>query len=485
MTKCRYLIEGKLYEEGIDLPAIITKLANDHNLTPKIEPTENGFSVEIEADIMDLLNFEPILFKKIANFMEIKLYTKKNQKPKKKSDSKTEKKNKKPFKLSAQYLRQEKIIAIKGNNGFHLVCNASKAQAVQALRELIKEPEKSLFIMYKSLIKAEQLILLSKKEEELLQQPQKPIVISKLRQLHRLEKVRIKHRLTPMINPINHRIGLTLIHNKLYKKLFDYIEFPIVTMDALDENGVIISDIEKLSHIYGEGIEYILDSDKDIENPKLRDILQVTYGKTQTILTDQKPDDSCEIFLGYKESKILDLKLKPLKIFENKNPRYSALALLFANLAIEKVLELKLSFDHSEIKELYKEWENSKITSTSLLTLFDAIASLSDELHDKSFIEQSIMLTEMHYEVCEEDIFEFSIKENEISIDIISAYLKNSKLKHLGSTLVNTISTIIANRAKESAKSEVRLCGELFNYRDLSELTIEKLEDEDIKAILS
>jgi len=99
----------------------------------------------------------------------------------------------------------------------------------------------------------------------------------------------------------------------------------------------------------------------------------------------------------------------------------------------------------------------------------------------QSFINQSVMLAEDKHEACEEHLFDYKIIDNEIEIEI---NLQNSKLNYLSSTLTNTIATIITQIAKEQ-DLDVHLSGELFDYKNLSELTIEKLEDEDIKAILS
>lgn len=483
MSLYKYVIEGKLYVKDIDFISQISILTDEFDLFAETEKTENGFLIKIEATQELLVDFEPKLFKKITTLMEIRLYTKKELKSPKRGIM-SEIKNNKEFKQCAQYLRQEKIIAVKGENSYHLVCNASKLKAVQVLRSVISQPEKPLSVMYKNIQKAQKLILLSPKEEALLLSTKRPIVVAKLRNLHRLEKVKYKHKLTPLINTINQRINLSLAHNDLYKKLFEDIDFPIVSIDAKTKDDTIISDKNILMKTYGNHIEHILESNIDISNPKPREVLQITYGKTQSFEPKIKAkDEAFEVCLDYEKSIISKFKFKPLKLLKNDEPKYKALSLLFAKLPIEQILELKLSFTTAEIKKEYQNWQDNINTyeSNSLISLFDAIASLSGDLQQKSFIDHSIMLTEKHYEVCEEDLFDFEIKDNEVEIDIITRYLKNSKLKHLGSTLVNTISTIITQIAKEQ-DLDVHLSGELFHYRDLIELTIEKLEDEDIKV---
>jgi hydrogenase maturation factor HypF (carbamoyltransferase family) len=473
MSKYQYIIEGTPYDKDIDLVSKLLTLTTKFNLSGKIEKTENGYLIEIEADEKALLDFEPQLFKKLTSLIEIRLYTKKQPKPSKNTTD-----SNKAFKTCAQLLRQEKIIAIKGKNGFHLVCSASKSKAVLALRALISEPDKPLSVMYKNIQKARHLVLLSSKEEALLKSDKKPFVIAKLRNLHRLEKIKYKHKLTPLINTINQRITLSLPYNELYERLFNEIEFPIVSLDT-----TMISK-DALLQAYGDSLDYILESNNKIEKVKPREVLQIVYGKTQSITAKLQPQQKVfEVYLDYEKSIISNFKFQPFKLLETNQPKYKALSLLFTKLSIEQILKLELPFTDNEIIELHKSWEKSTTTSDSLIDLFDAVASLSGELHEKSFIDHSIMLAENYHEACEEHLFEFKITDNEIEIDVISEYLQNSKLNYLSSTLVNTIATIITQIAKEQ-DLDVHLSGELFHYKNLSELTIEKLEDEDIKAIL-
>lgn len=437
MSKCQYIIEGRLYNKETDLVSKILTLTAVFDLSAEIEKTENGYLIEIEADKEKLLGFEPELFKKLASLMEIRLYTKKEPKLPKKSVTN----DNKPFKICARLLRQDKIIAIKGNNGFHLVCSASKSKAVRALRALISQPDKPLTIMYKDIRKARHFVLLSSKEEALLTSDTKPFVVARLRNLHRLEKAKYKHKLTPLINTLNQRITLSLPHNGLYERLFNEIEFPLVSIDANIDN-------------YRDNLEYILESDEEIQAPNKREVLQVVYGKTQSIEPKiEIKEKAFEVCLDYEKSTIGNFKFKPFNLL----------------------------FTDTEIKKLHKSWNKNRVKENSLLYLFDAITSLSGELHQKSFINQSVMLAEDKHEACEEHLFDYKIIDNEIEIEI---NLQNSKLNYLSSTLTNTIATIITQIAKEQ-DLDVHLSGELFDYKNLSELTIEKLEDEDIKAILS
>jgi len=480
MNISKYIIKGKEYNKEIDFIQEITNFINSFNVKSDIKKVENGFVIEINTLLVNINEFETQLLKKVMNLIEIKLYTKKEIN----KEENTSKENRielseKLFKSYAKYLRQEKLLAIKYNGSYHLVCNGAKTQAVLNLRELIKKSYEPLPVIYKSVNKAKQLIMLSTKEQELLLSPTKPFIIAKLRNLHRLEKVKYKHKLTPKVNELNNRVIVSIPPNQTFEKIFEIIEFPLVTYDTF------ISDKDTLIQKYKEKIEIFIDADLDNDKKPL-EILQIIYGKVIPI----KYNLSCKcnktsICLDYKKSNIIGLELKPIKLFMQDEPKYKALSLLFSKLTLSEVMELDLPFEKQELEELFKAYQEITKTSNSLLVYFDAIASLSGELHQKNSDSQSIELTEQHYEVCEEGLYDYKIIDDEIDIDIVSAYLKNSTLKHLGSTLVNTIGTIITDRAVEKDIHEVNFCGELFYFRDLSELTIEKLEDENIKVTLT
>jgi hydrogenase maturation factor HypF (carbamoyltransferase family) len=156
---------------------------------------------------------------------------------------------------------------------------------------------------------------------------------------------------------------------------------------------------------------------------------------------------------------------------------------LFTKLPIEKVLNLNLPFTVDEIEELHNNWKSNINTKegNSLIILFDTISSLTEQLHKKSFTTQSILLSESHFEVCEEGKIDFTINDNIIDIDIISIFLTNQTPKHLYCAITNTVSFIIAEIAKKHDLA-VKLCGKIFQHRDLAELTIERLEEEDLKV---
>ncbi len=488
-----YSVKGRPYD-NINLKSHIMAFVSEHEISDAIfKETRTGFTLEIMASQDFFSSFEPILLKKLIELIDIQSYSKRKDKNHKqqashKQSNDKESKNQIALKTCIKYLIRGDIIAIKEKNGFHILSSASKAKSIQMLRDLIKQPTKPLPVVFKNMINMQKLILLSKKEQALLTSQNNPLVLAKMKNLHRLDRDRYKYVLSPLINPINKRISVSLASSKFYDQLFQQIAFPLISIDAQTQEGVIISEKRQLLETYGDRFKYIFD-DQEIEPTKNpREVYQIMYGQSRRITppeTVKKEENTFEVVLDFTQTKIADMTLAPLKILLDENhqeqPKYSALSLLFAKLPIQEILTYDLPFTVSQIESLYENWtkEINTTVSTSFLTLFDAIASLSRELHEKSFQDESVLLAEAHFEVCAEDVLAYHIEDNAIEIDVISAFLQNRSLKHLASTLVYTISTIICDVAKEKQMG-VTLNGRLLRYRDLTELTIEKLEDENL-----
>jgi hydrogenase maturation protein HypF len=74
-------------------------------------------------------------------------------------------------------LQAGQILAIKGLGGFHLACDASNANAVQTLRERKNREEKPFAIMAANLASIADWVEISPAEADLLQSPERPIVL--------------------------------------------------------------------------------------------------------------------------------------------------------------------------------------------------------------------------------------------------------------------------------------------------------------------
>jgi len=82
-----------------------------------------------------------------------------------------------PVGASLARLQSGQIVAIKGLGGFHLACDAHNADAVQRLREHKTREEKPFAIMAANLVSIADWVEISPAEADLLQTPERPIVL--------------------------------------------------------------------------------------------------------------------------------------------------------------------------------------------------------------------------------------------------------------------------------------------------------------------
>jgi hydrogenase maturation protein HypF len=109
---------------------------------------------------------------------------------------------------AAQFLREGKIVAVKGLGGYHLACNARNPQASTALRERKFRKEKPFAVMAKNLETARDLVLLSPDAEALLTSMAQPIVLAP-------KKLDL-----PGVAPENNELGVMLPYTPLHHLLF-------------------------------------------------------------------------------------------------------------------------------------------------------------------------------------------------------------------------------------------------------------------------
>lgn len=110
-------------------------------------------------------------------------------------------------------IREGGIALIKGIGGYHLCCDAKNNDAVTRLRNLKRRPKKPFAIMAKNIEVVKRECILTEKEIEILDGPQKPIILLK-RQEHSL--------IAKSVAPNNPNIGIMLPYAPVQMLLFDY-----------------------------------------------------------------------------------------------------------------------------------------------------------------------------------------------------------------------------------------------------------------------
>ena len=175
----------------------------------------------------------------------------------------------------ASYIKNGKIIAIKGIGGFHIVCNANDDGIIQKLRLSKNRPTKPFAIMCKDIHSIKHLAILSTEEEKILSSKEAPIVIVKKKDVCSLN---ISDFVAPNIN----RVGCFLPYTPFLHLLFQKLESSIIATSAnLSGEPIIIEKKDILKKL--PFVDYIVDFNRDIENALDDSLVQVVNNDIQTL----------------------------------------------------------------------------------------------------------------------------------------------------------------------------------------------------------
>lgn len=120
--------------------------------------------------------------------------------------------------LAARYLRQGKIVGVKGLGGFHLACDASDQAAVARLRQKKLRPHKPFALMAESIDLLLDHAHVTPEEKALLTSYSRPIVLLKKKAARPGRKVA---GLAPGIAPFNTCLGIMLPYTPLHYLLLE------------------------------------------------------------------------------------------------------------------------------------------------------------------------------------------------------------------------------------------------------------------------
>ncbi|MDH4220289.1 MAG: carbamoyltransferase HypF [Candidatus Aminicenantes bacterium] len=178
-------------------------------------------------------------------------------------NSKTGKDIKGGIKKAAFLLREGKILSVKGLGGFHLVCDALNAEAVQRLRKIKERKTKPLALMAKNLEIIGRFAHTSSEERAELLSPRRPIVL--------LKKKKDIQGIAPHLDEMGFMLPYTPLHYLLLED-FDLI----VATSSNKKDAPIMKDEE-------EGIDelcdYILTHDRPIHMRADDSVMKVVNGQ--------------------------------------------------------------------------------------------------------------------------------------------------------------------------------------------------------------
>ncbi|WP_345991432.1 carbamoyltransferase HypF [Sulfurimonas sp. HSL-1716] len=159
--------------------------------------------------------------------------------------------------LAAKLINEGKILALKGLGGFHLVCDASSDEAVSALRERKKRPNKPLAVMFEDIQAIRKEALIDDVQQRLILSKEHPIVIVAKHPRGTLSKY---------VAPDIDRVGVFLPYTPLHILLLKQLKKPMVATSANLSDAPIITDEKDIFKKLGGVIDAVLSYDREIVN---------------------------------------------------------------------------------------------------------------------------------------------------------------------------------------------------------------------------
>lgn len=143
---------------------------------------------------------------------------------------------------TATALAADRVVALRGLGGFHLAVNAASAEAVARLRHRKKRPSKPLAVMAGNLADLRVICELDRESEELLQGPQRPVVLVP-------KKAGTGDELAPNLAPGVAELGVMLPYTPLHELLFQMPNCPrVLVMTSGNRSGDPICASNKEAH---------------------------------------------------------------------------------------------------------------------------------------------------------------------------------------------------------------------------------------------
>jgi hydrogenase maturation protein HypF len=237
------------------------------------------------------------------------------------------------LRMTADAIRQGKIVAIKGLGGFHLIVDACNEKAVQRLRQVKNRAAKPFALMYPSLELIKAHCEVSELEDQLLRSPAAPIVLLKLKNtLHptphnvRLRRSAIAqssraHAEAPhsFVAPNNPYLGIMLPYTPLHHLLMEDLGFPVVATSGNLADEPICTDEQEAIQRLGKMADVLLVHNRSIARPIDDSVVRVISDQ-ETILRRARGYAPLPISIDSK------LKISPTKTLHEQNLKLKILA---------------------------------------------------------------------------------------------------------------------------------------------------------------
>jgi hydrogenase maturation protein HypF len=156
---------------------------------------------------------------------------------------------------AAEFLKQGKILAVKGLGGYHLAADAANTEAVRQLRQRKLREEKPFAVMSYDLEAIDRYARVAPEENKMLTSIQRPIVLLNKKEPNALSKE---------VAPVNKYFGVMLpytpLHYLLLERGFDAL---VMTSGNLSEEPIAIDNDDAFNRL-GDIADYFLNHNRDI-----------------------------------------------------------------------------------------------------------------------------------------------------------------------------------------------------------------------------
>jgi len=177
----------------------------------------------------------------------------------------------------AQLIAENKIVAIKNTSGYLLCCNAENKEVIEKLRFKKNRPNKPFAILYPSIDLLKKEVEISNEQEQLLNSPVSPIVITSLNNFR--GNIALEN-----VAPGLSQLGIMLPNSGILQLLANQLNFPIIATSGNMHGSPIISDnseaIEKLKNV----ADYFLQHNLEIVHPQDDSVTKFSYRFKKKVL---------------------------------------------------------------------------------------------------------------------------------------------------------------------------------------------------------
>ena len=179
-----------------------------------------------------------------------------------------------PIREIAGLLRDGCIAAVKGLGGFQLACDATSTEAVAALRERKRRPDKPFAVMMRDMDEVRKHGEVSEAESLLLSAPEAPIVLLRWKE---------DSPVSPLVAPGNRYMGVMLPYTPIHHLLLRDFDGPLVMTSGNLSEEPIAKDNEEAKRRLGRLADYFLFHNRDIHSRYDDSVCLVRDGTPETV----------------------------------------------------------------------------------------------------------------------------------------------------------------------------------------------------------